>query len=121
MEEPRPLAVQIWDNEIGSGGLYNNQKNPSKPLVAADKKLSEWNKFRIVMIGENVSVWLNGKVVVKNTVLENYWKRDIPIYENGPIELQAHGNPLWFRNIFIREIKDAQKEIRLLNPASKSK
>jgi hypothetical protein len=31
--------VQIWDNPIGSGGLYNNKKpeNPSQPLVVADR------------------------------------------------------------------------------------
>ncbi|HVP91564.1 MAG TPA: family 16 glycoside hydrolase, partial [Terriglobales bacterium] len=34
----------------------------------------------------------------------NYWERAKPIYPAGQIELQAHGNPLWFRNIYIREI-----------------
>lgn len=96
--------VQIWDNPIGSGGLYNNQKNPSKPLVAADKPVGEWNHFRIRMIGDRVSVWLNGRLVVDNTVLENYWNRSIPAYDFGPIELQNHGNTLWFRNIYIQEI-----------------
>ena len=112
--------IQIWDNQIGSGGLYNNQKNPSKPLVVADNKIGEWNKFRIVMIGDHVSIWLNEKLVVKNTVLENYWERDKPIYVEGPIELQAHGNPLWFRNIFVRQIKDPPKEKNLLNPIRKN-
>lgn len=113
--------VQIWDNEIGSGGLYNNQNNPSKPLVVADKKPGLWNKFRIVMIGNRVSVWLNEKLVVKNTVLENYWERDKPIYSQGPIEIQAHGNPLRFRRIFVRDIRDAQAEKHLLTPASNNK
>ena len=40
----------------------------------------------------------------RHVVLENYWERDKPIYPTGQIELQAHGNPLWFRNVFIREI-----------------
>jgi hypothetical protein len=56
------------------------------------------------MIGERVTVYLNDKLVVENTVLENYWERAKPIYPSGQIELQAHGNPLYFRNIFIREI-----------------
>ena len=50
--------VQIWDPartdvgaQVGSGGLYNNQKNPSKPLVFADNPVGEWNTFRILMIG----------------------------------------------------------------------
>jgi len=99
--------VQIWDpkkNNIGSGGLYNNEKGPSKPLVLADNPIGEWNTFRIKMVGDKVSVWLNDKLVVDNVVLENYWDRAKPIYPTGQIELQNHGNTLWFRNVYIKEI-----------------
>ncbi len=97
--------VQIWDRpDIGSGGLYNNKIHPSKPLKVADKPVSEWNTFRIKMIGDRVTVHLNGELVVDNVVMENYWERDKPIYPSGQIELQNHGNKLFFRNIFIREI-----------------
>jgi HEAT repeat protein len=99
--------VQIWDaeaNPAGSGGLFNNKKGPSQPSEKADRPVAEWNSFRIIMLGERVTVYLNDKRVVDNTVLENYWERDKPIYPSGQIELQAHGNPLAFRNIFIREI-----------------
>jgi hypothetical protein len=99
--------VQIWDpgaNPVGSGGLYNNQKGKSQPLEKADLPVGEWNSFRVIMIGERVTVYLNDKLVVDNVVLENYWERDKPIYPTGQIELQAHGNPLYFRNVFIREI-----------------
>jgi hypothetical protein len=102
--------VQIWDPKRGgSGGLYNNQKNPRKPLVCADNPVDQWNRFRIKMIGEKVWVWLNGKLVVDNTTLENYCDRKKPIYPTGQIELQNHGNTLWFRNIYIREIKKGEK------------
>ncbi|HMN41339.1 MAG TPA: DUF1080 domain-containing protein [Phycisphaerales bacterium] len=96
--------VQIWDNPIGSGGLYNNRKHPSKPTSVADKPVGEWNTFRIRMVGERVSVWLNGTLVVDDVVLENYWERTAPIYPVGQIELQNHSSPLEFRNISIREI-----------------
>ncbi len=99
--------VQIWDagaNPEGSGGLYNNQKGARNPLERADRPVGEWNTFRIIMIGERVTVYLNDRMVVDNTVLENYWERDKPIYPIGQIELQAHGDPLWFKNIYIREI-----------------
>ena len=56
------------------------------------------------MVGERVTVYLNGVLVVDNVVMENYWERDKPIYAFGQIELQAHGDPLYFRNIYIREI-----------------
>ena len=106
--------VQIWDTEFekyhrsgadkGSGGLWNNQKNPRFPLVKADKPVGEWNTFYIKMVGERVTVKLNGKLVVDNIVMENLWERDGPIYARGQIELQNHGNKLWFRNIYIREL-----------------
>ncbi len=99
--------VQIWDetqSPAGSGGLYNNQKNPSKPLTRADRPAGEWNTFFIRMIGERVTVRLNGVLVTDDTVMENYWERDKPIYPSGQIELQAHSTPLTFKNIYIREI-----------------
>jgi hypothetical protein len=89
---------------VGSGGLYNNQKGKSVPSEKADHPVGEWNAFRVIMIGERVSVYLNDSLVVDNVVLENYWERDKPIYPTGQIELQAHGNILYFRNIFLREI-----------------
>jgi hypothetical protein len=73
-------------------------------LTVADKPAGEWNTFYIRMIGERVSVWLNGRRVVDEQVLENYWDPSIPVYPSGPIELQSHGNPLEFRNIYVREI-----------------
>jgi hypothetical protein len=97
--------VQIWENKEGSGGLYNNHKNPSKPLKFADKPIGQWNTFYIKMVGERVTVKLNGELVVDNVVLENYWERDKPIYPTGQIELQNHGNDLFFKNIYIRELK----------------
>ena len=99
--------VQIWDpaaNPVGSGGLYNNQKGRSVPSEKADRPVGEWNAFRVIMIGERVSVYLNDRLVVDNVVLENYWERAKSIYPTGQIELQAHGNILHFRNIFLREI-----------------
>jgi hypothetical protein len=106
--------VQIWDPytpeaeaqaKVGSGGLYNNEKNPSKPLKLADKPIGQWNRFRILMVGDKVHVFLNGELVVNDVTLENYWDRNHPIFPSGQIELQNHGGPLWFKNIYLREIQ----------------
>ena len=100
--------VQIWDAHnqwgIGSGGLYNNQKNPSRALKIADRNVGSWNTFYIKMVGEKVTVKLNGELVVDNVTLENYWDRKQPIFPIEQIELQCHGDPLEFKNIFIREL-----------------
>jgi hypothetical protein len=103
--------VQIWDITEwpqGSGGLYNNQNHRSEPLVAADNAIGEWNTMRIKMIGEKVTVHLNNQLVVPNVVLENYWNRNKQLYSEGQIELQSHNTPLYFKNIFIREIPRQQ-------------
>ena len=103
--------VQIWDDEpavalkVGSGGLYNNQKNPSNPTARADNPPGQWNRFRILMIGDKVTVFLNNVLVVQDVTMENYWERDKPIYPLGQIELQHHGSHLKFKNIYLREIK----------------
>ena len=104
--------VQIWDPAqwpVGSGGLYNNQKNPKDPSECADNPIGQWNRFFIRMVGEKVTVVLNGVKVVDNVTLENYWNRASPIFPSGQIELQNHGNTLWFKNIYIREIKAGEK------------
>ncbi len=97
--------VQIWDRpEIGSGGLYNNKENPSMPTEVADKPPGEWNTFHIIMKGEKVTVFLNGKKVVDNVTLENWPEYKEPIPATGTIELQHHGDDLQFRNIYVKEL-----------------
>lgn len=100
--------VQIWDNATGSGGLYNNKHHPSKPLLVADRPVGEWNTFRIRIVGDRVTVQLNGAMVVDDTPMENYWEPGKPFPATGSIELQAHGGPLEFRNVFAREISHAE-------------
>jgi Domain of Unknown Function (DUF1080) len=128
--------VQIWDSEnaggarnedknSGSGGLWNNPfpaglakdaDNEAKlkagrsvgkiPLKKADKPVGEWNTFHITVIGEDVSVKLNGELVVAKAKLLNYFgDRNKPAPAFGPIELQYHGDPLWFKNLYVKELK----------------
>ena len=99
--------VQIWDSvnrqvgaQVGSGGLYNNLKNKSMPLVYADNKVGQWNNFHIIMKGDKVTVYLNGLLTVDNLTFENYWDRSIPIFEKEQIELQAHGTLAYYRNTY---------------------
>ena len=118
--------VQIWDSvnrqvgaQVGSGGLYNNLKNKSMPLVYADNKVGEWNNFHIIMKGDKVTVYLNGLLTVDNLTFENYWDRSIPIFEKEQIELQAHGTLAYYRNIYVREIPT--EEMAAMGDAAKSK
>jgi len=115
--------VQIWDTtkaggkwnigaDKGSGGLWNNSKGaPGKdPSKLMDKPFGEWNKFQIIMIGERVTIYLNGEKIVNNVVMENYFDRKIPIFKKGPIQLQTHGGEIRWRNVFIREITSGEEK-----------
>ena len=143
--------VQIWDYteekkfplgaDKGSGGLWNNRSSDGKfPAKRMDKPFGEWNTLHIRMIGERVTVALNGAVVVDNVPLENffanqkagyvaYGKQDTtaggtvqkrpngfmpdPAFPRGPIQLQTHGSEIRWRNVFIREIpsEEADREL----------
>lgn len=89
--------VQIWDNPIGSGGLYNDQIDPR---LNADRPVGEWNHMVIIMRGKKVTVVLNGIQVVDRATMNSIG--GMP--DIGPIELQHHGDPLWFKDIYIREL-----------------
>jgi len=109
--------VQIWDSDnlapslkadagTGSGGLWNNPPGDKakQPLKKADKPVGEWNTFHIVMVGDEVTIKLNGELVVDKGKLPNYFEKGKPLPAKGPIELQFHGDPLWFKNIYIKEL-----------------
>ncbi len=119
--------VQIWDStetekhplgaDKGSGGLWNNRTGkPGKdPLELADRPFGEWNQFRIRQLGSRTDVWLNGKHIVRNAIMENYWdpQRQTPLFVSGPIQLQTHGGEIRWRNIFLREIPAADANQQL--------
>ncbi|MBA4149990.1 MAG: DUF1080 domain-containing protein [Verrucomicrobia bacterium] len=104
--------VQIWEinsggvnkKHPGSGGLFNNEKTPNYASKYADRYVGEWNRFRILMVGDRVHVFLNDELVVNNLPLENFWERGKPLNAFGPIELQAHRSVVHFRNVYLREI-----------------
>src|SRR5690606_35926290 len=116
--------VQMWDisrtnvgAQVGSGGLYNNKTHESKPSKVADNALGDWNTMKIKMVGEKVTVHLNGELVVDNVTLENYWDRNQSIFPVEQIELQAHGTLVYYRDIFIKELP--RKEIFQLSEQEK--
>jgi hypothetical protein len=119
--------VQIWDYtdkgkfgigaNKGSGGLWNNSAGTKgkDPLVLADKAFGEWNRFRIMQVGDKTSIWLNGKHIVDNATMENYWDRSrtTPLIAKGPIQLQTHGGEIRWKNIFVREISAEEANMHL--------
>jgi hypothetical protein len=91
---------------LGSGGLWNNKRWRNAPTTLADNRPGEWNTFLIRMIGDKVTIWLNGKLIVNRVALENYWDQtgNVPLARADQIELQHHGSELFFKNLYLREL-----------------
>ena len=98
--------VNIWCWPVGSGEVFGYRTDPQMPdevraavtpSEPADRPIGQWNRFRIVMKGDRLTVELNGRTVVENALLPGVPPR-------GPIALQHHGDPIQFANIYIREL-----------------
>ncbi len=104
-----------------AGALYGR----SVPLVNACRKPGEWQSFDIifhrpVFDGDKVvkratfTVLHNGVLIQDHVELTGGtdWRGPHavspykPHGDKGPIKLQDHGNPVRFRNIWVRELKD---------------
>jgi hypothetical protein len=101
--------IQIWDQpKEGSGGVWNDidpkTGKRNMPTKIMDKKPGEWNHFEITLEkGDLVTVIFNGEKVVDKFLMKGGGK-ELP--KTGPIELQHHGDPLWFKNIYVKELPD---------------
>lgn len=124
--------VQIWDSNqvfdpakpdrrphLGSGGLFNNTPKTlgRDPIMKVDKPFGQWNSFKIKQIGDRTWVTLNTRLVVDGAVFENYPDKTQPFPASGPLMLQTHGGEIRWRNIFVREIGEAEaKSFLASNP-----
>src|SRR5690606_24154148 len=103
--------VQMWDisrtdvgAQVGSGGLYNNQKHESKPSKVADNPLGEWNNMKIKMVGEKVWVWLNGELGADHVILEHYCDRNPSMFSTEQISLLAHGSRVCYSDMCSKQL-----------------
>ncbi len=97
------FEVQIYDAGMGihkTGSIYDAEA----PQKNTFKETGEWNHFKIVMQGNQIKVELNG-ILITDWKMEPRGKiRDFA--PEGFIGLQNHDSisPVYFRNIFIKEI-----------------
>ena len=112
--------VNLWNWNVGSGELWSvrtnedlssEQRATAVPRVRADNPIGDWNSMDITLIGDRVSVMLNGQWVIEDAQIPG-------IPEKGPIGLQHHGGRdpqtgelvatsslIEFRNIWIDPIE----------------
>jgi 3-keto-disaccharide hydrolase len=100
------------DPLTSAGANYGLHAAPRGVVNAA----GEWNVARIVVEGSHVEHWLNGERMVEYDLGSPEWEELVanskfgewPAYgraERGHIGLQDHGDPVWYRNMKIREIR----------------
>ena len=94
-----------------AGSLYELVAAPdSKPL----KPVGAWNKGRIVADGKQIQHWLNGVIVVEINWGTDDWKKRFQKSKyrknegfgswEGPILLQDHNDPVWYRELRVKHL-----------------
>ena len=103
-----PQKLEDWQHTAAN---YAMDAAPT----ARPNPVGEWNHTRIIVNGNHVEHWLNGKKVVEYELyspewqkkkMESKWK-DAPNYaksKKGHIAFQNHGSEAWFKNIKIKEL-----------------
>jgi hypothetical protein len=113
-------VLDSYNNRTYANGQAASIYKQTPPLANAMRKPGEWNTYDILYSAprfkENgtllsparVTVLHNGVVVQYNTTIQGATEYiGLPSYKahgKGPIVLQDHGNPVSFRNIWIREL-----------------
>jgi hypothetical protein len=119
-------VLDSYENKTYPDGQCSALYGRSVPLVNACRKPGEWQSYDIIFhrahFGKDgkivtkptFTVFQNGVLVQDHVTLEGgtQWNgphaispfRAIP--DKGPIQLQDHGNPVRYRNIWIRPLQD---------------
>lgn len=95
-------------------GLYAPEKKLAKPA-------GEWNSARIVVDGNHVEHYLNGVKVVECELGSDDWNRRVAASKfgawkkfgtngQGHIDLQDHGNEVWYRNVRIKDLDSGPEQ-----------
>ena len=131
------VKYRSWNTEgFGLGCEYqiyddvNDAKNPPRYQTAAlydvivpregtsKIKMGEFNKGKIIVIGNHIEHYLNGELIVSIDVGSEEWKesvekskfKDVKEFGTttiGRIFLQDHNCKVWFKNLYITELNRA--------------
>ncbi len=98
--------VNLWTWSVGSGEVYGYRTNPAlsaevraqvTPKSKADRPVGEWNRTMVTIVGDRLTVALNGRVVIDSAQLPG-------VPAKGAIGLQHHGSAIDFANLWIKEL-----------------
>ena len=111
-------VLDSYENETYANGMLGAVYEQYIPLVNAARKPGEWQCYDIIFRAPvmndsghivrrpTFTVLLNGVLILDNVEITGP-TRAAPVSEQketGPIYLQDHGNPVKYRNIWVREL-----------------
>jgi hypothetical protein len=101
--------LQVLDDETASSdGLHSHMALYSRvaPRVKASKKAGEWQEMEAVIVGNRVTVKLNGQVVHDNIVIDGITGGALDAREGdpGPIMIQGDHEKVYFRKVVVTPI-----------------
>ena len=112
--------LDCYDNETYSNGQTGSIYKQATPLANVMRKPGEWNTYDIIYsapvfnedgtyrVAPTVTVIHNGVVIINHYTIrgttEYIGHPRVTPHGDGPISLQDHGNPVSFRNIWLRKL-----------------
>ncbi len=114
-------VLDSYNNETYYNGQAGSMYKQFIPLVNASRKPGEWQSYDVIFMAPRfnpegqvvspayITVFHNGVLILNNARLRGPTEYiGIPVYkahaDKLPLSLQDHGNPVSFRNIWIREL-----------------
>ena len=123
-------VLDSYQNNTYADGSCGSVYNQFPPLVNASRPPGEWQTYDILwtapkfaedgtlVSAPRVTVFHNGVVIQNNVELigETGWLTRAPFKHHAeklPIALQDHGNPVRYRNVWVRELQQGKPEFYL--------